>query len=108
MLRAIALIFSVPTISTTTPAIVPLPCCPAISNASSTTPEAIYPNPDAAFAAIQAYAKDQGYAFKKGSNRPNKRVYSCDHAGKYNPRGKDLAVHKSKQRTSTGSKKCGC
>jgi hypothetical protein len=71
-------------------------------------PEAIYPDPDTAFAAIQAYAKDQGYAFKKDSNRPNKRVYSCDRAGKYDPRGKDPAVHKSKQRTSTGSKKCGC
>jgi hypothetical protein len=69
-------------------------------------PEAIYPDPDTAFAAIQVYAKDQGYTFKKDSNRSNKRVYSCDRAGKYDPRGKDPAVHKSKQRMSTGSKKC--
>ena len=71
-------------------------------------PEAIYPDPEAAFTAIQIHAKGQGYAFKKSSNKPARRIFSCDRAGKYDPRGKDPAIHKSKQRKATGSKICGC
>jgi hypothetical protein len=71
-------------------------------------PEAIYPDPEAAFTAIQVHAKHQGYAFKKGLKKDSRLLFNCDHAGKYDPKGKDPAVHKSKQRTATGSKKCGC
>ena len=71
-------------------------------------PEAIYPDPEAAFTAIQLHAKEQGYAFKKREKRSNRVVFTCDRAGKYDPKGKDPAVHKSKQRKATGSKMCGC
>ena len=71
-------------------------------------PKAIYPDPEAAFTAIQAHAKDQGYAFKKSSNKPSRRIFSCDRASKYDLRGKDLAVYKSKQRKATSLKICGC
>ena len=71
-------------------------------------PEAIYPDPEAAFTAIQIHAKGQGYAFKKSSNKPARRIFSCDRAGKYNPRGKDPAIYKLKQRKATGSKIYGC
>ena len=71
-------------------------------------PEAIYLNPEAAFTAIQAHAKHQGYAFKKRGIKGSRVVFTCDRVGKYDAKGKDPAVHKSKQRASTGSKKCGC
>ena len=71
-------------------------------------PEAIYPDPEAAYTAIQLHAKGQGYAFKKREKKGSRIVFTCDRAGKYDPKGKDPAVHKSKQRMATGSKKCGC
>ena len=58
-------------------------------------PEAIYPDPEAVFTAIQADAKDNGYAFKKRGKRASRLVFTCDRAGKYDPKGKDPAVHKS-------------
>ena len=42
------------------------------------------------------------------STRPTRVVFTCDRAGKYNSKGKDPNTHSSKQRKSTGSKKCGC
>jgi hypothetical protein len=71
-------------------------------------PEAIYANPETAFTAIQAHAKDHGYALKTRGKTASRIVYICDRAGKYNPKGKDPAIHKSKQRKATGSKMCGC
>ena len=71
-------------------------------------PEAIYADPETAFIAIQAHAKDQGYAFKKRDKKGSRIVFTCDRGGKYDAKGRDPAVHKSKQRASTGSKKCGC
>ena len=71
-------------------------------------PEAIYPDPEAAYTAIQLHAKGQGYAFKKREKKGSRIVFTCDRAGKYDPKGKDPAVHKSKQRKATGSKLCGC
>jgi hypothetical protein len=35
-------------------------------------------------------------------------VFTCDRAGKYRSTGKDPALHSSKQRSNTGSKKCDC
>ena len=70
-------------------------------------PEAIYPDLEAVFTVIQLYTKGQGYAFKKREKRSNRVVFTCDRAGKYNPKGKDPAVYKSKQYKATGSKMCG-
>ena len=71
-------------------------------------PEAIYATQEAAFTAIQAHAKDYGYAFKKRGKTASRVVFTCDRAGKYDPKGKDPAIHKSKQRKVTGSKIYGC
>jgi hypothetical protein len=71
-------------------------------------PEAVYPDIDTAFTAIQAHAKEHGYAFRRHQMRSNRRVFACDRAGKYDSKGKDPNTHSSKQRESTGSKKCGC
>jgi hypothetical protein len=70
--------------------------------------EAIYPDPSTAFTAVQAYAKYQGYALIKLDKKPSRVVFACDRMGKYDSKGKDLSLHKSRQRKSTGSKKCGC
>ena len=71
-------------------------------------PEAIYATQEAAFTAIQAHAKDNGYVFKKRGKTASRVVFTCDRAGKYDPKGKDPAIHKSKQRKVTGSKMYGC
>lgn len=70
--------------------------------------EAIYPDPGTAFTAVQAHAKYQGYAIIKLDKKPSRVVFACDRMGKYNSKGKDLGLHKSRQRNGTGSKKCGC
>jgi hypothetical protein len=71
-------------------------------------PEAIYPDPDTAQIAIQLHAKQNGYAFYRFTSRATRILFACDRAGNYDSKGKDPAVHKSKQRKRTGSKKCGC
>ena len=71
-------------------------------------PEAIYSDSDSAFTAVQLHAKEHGYAITKHSKRPDRVVFACDRAGKYQSKGKDPAVDKSKQRKATGSKKCEC
>lgn len=70
--------------------------------------EASYTSVDTAFIAIQAHAKAHGYAFARVTTRPSRVIFACDRAGKYDPRGKDLATNTSKRRKGTGSKKCGC
>jgi hypothetical protein len=74
----------------------------------SAPPEAIYPDPNTAFTAIQLHAKQHGYAFFRFSSKPSRIVFACDRAGKYDSRGKDPHTDESKQRKKTGSKKCGC
>ena len=71
-------------------------------------PKAVYSDLEAAFTAIQLYAKNNGYTFKKHNKKPFRVVYSCNRAGKLDVRGKDLAIYKSKQRKATGTKKCRC
>ena len=71
-------------------------------------PEAVYPDVNTAIASIQEHAKAHGYAFYVYNTRPHRVVLACDRAGKYNSKGKDPNTHSSKQRKSTGSKKCGC
>jgi hypothetical protein len=68
----------------------------------------VYPDIDSAFNEIQAHAREHGYAFRRHQMRPTRRVFACDRAGKYDPRGKDPNTHRSKQCQNTGSKKCGC
>ena len=70
--------------------------------------EAIYPDPATAFTAIQAHARQHGYAVFQRDKRSFKVVYTCDRAGQYDPKGKRSQVNPSKQRKNTGSKKCGC
>ena len=71
-------------------------------------PEDIYPDVDTAFASVQAHAKEQGYAFRRHMTKAKRRVFACDRAGRYDPRGKDSNTHESKQRGKTGTKKCNC
>lgn len=69
--------------------------------------EGIYPDLDTAFKAIQ-HAKQHGYALLKRDKKPSRVVLTCDRAGEYDAKGKRLAVHQSKQRKGTGTKKTGC
>jgi len=71
-------------------------------------PEAIYPDPYTAQVAIQLHAKQHGYAFFRISSKPSRVLFACDRGRKYDSKGKDPAVDKSKQRKRTGTKKCGC
>jgi hypothetical protein len=74
----------------------------------SAPPLAIYPDLATGFAAIQEHAKQNGYALFKRDSTPNKVIYTCDRAGKYDLKGKDPTIHASKRRKNTGSKKCNC
>jgi hypothetical protein len=71
-------------------------------------PEAIYPDPHTAQIAIQLHAKQHRYAFFRISSKPSRVLFAYDRGRKYDSRGKDLAVDKSKQRKRTSTKKCGC
>lgn len=71
-------------------------------------PEAQYTSRELAFQAVLTHARHHGYAVFKHSTKPERLVIACDRAGKYDPRGKDPEVHKSRQRKDTGTKKCGC
>jgi hypothetical protein len=70
--------------------------------------EAIYTDLDTTFAAVQAHAKPNSYAFRKYSKKANRAVYCYDRDSKYDPRGKNPNADPGKQRLSTSSKKCGC
>jgi hypothetical protein len=70
-------------------------------------PKAVYPDTATAITAIQEHAKAHGYAFFRRDKKDSRELWACDRAGKYNPKGKG-AAHLSKQRASTGSKKCEC
>jgi hypothetical protein len=71
-------------------------------------PEAVYPDVNTAIASIQEHVKVHGYVFYVYSTRPHRVVLACDRTRKYNLKGKDPNIHSSKQRKSTGSKKCRC
>ena len=74
----------------------------------SAPPEAIYSTKEALLSAIQAHSRDNGYAIKIRSTQKNRILYDCDRAGIYDSKGKNPAIHSSRQRNNTGSKKCGC
>ena len=71
-------------------------------------PEATYTDISTGIAAIQAYAQANGYAFRQRDKQHSRIVFVCDREGKYNHRGKNPNIHKSRQRHNTGTKKCGC
>jgi hypothetical protein len=58
----------------------------------SAPPEALYPDLDTAYKAIQQHARGHGYAVKKAYKKPSRMVLTCDRAGKYDAKGKKLAV----------------
>ena len=74
----------------------------------SAPPEAIYTIKDALFAAIQAHGRENRYAIKIRSTQKNRILYDCDRAGTYDSKGKNSAIHSSRQHNNTASKKCGC
>jgi hypothetical protein len=74
----------------------------------SAPPEAIYNTKDALFSAIQAHARNNGYAITTRSTKQNRILFDCDRAGAYQSKGKNPNTHPSRQRNNTGSKKCGC
>jgi hypothetical protein len=69
---------------------------------------AIYPDLTTAFTAIQEHAKANGYAFYRHDKKPNRAVFRCDRAGRYNSKGMNPNTDPARQRSTTGSKKCGC
>lgn len=71
-------------------------------------PEAVYTALDTFFAAIQAHARDNGYAFGIRSSKPRHVFYDSDRVGYYDSKGEKPLVYPSKQRNGSGSKKCGC
>ena len=71
-------------------------------------PKAIYPTPEALFAALQSHARDNGYAISKDSTSTVRRVYICSKGGRYNPKGKDPNTHTSKRYKDTSSTKTSC
>jgi hypothetical protein len=52
-------------------------------------PEAIYPDPNTALAAVQLHAKQHGYALKTRDSKASRVIFACDRAGKYDSEGKD-------------------
>jgi len=72
----------------------------------SAPPPAAYPDLATGFTAIQANAKQHGYALFREDAKPNRVVFVCDRAGKYDPKGKNSTIHTLKQRKNTASKKC--
>ena len=78
----------------------PPTCGPAPSKATYTSPEAC-------FTLIQAHARVNGYAFRVQESKPNRKLYVCDRAGQYDPKGKKPYMDLTKQRSGTSTKKCG-
>lgn len=71
-------------------------------------PEATYTSPEACFTSIQAHARVNGYAFRVQESKPSRKLYVCDRAGQYDPKGKKPYMDLTKQRSNTSTKKCGC
>ena len=69
-------------------------------------PEAIYTDLETAATAIQAHAKQNGYALFKRNSRPKRVVYVCDRFRK--GQATKSSTYTSKRRLRSGSKKCGC
>ena len=70
--------------------------------------EAIYANPKAAKAALQAHAGEHGYSTTVQSSSDRRVFYMCSKGGNYDAKGKDPATHPSKQRKNTSTMKTDC
>ena len=69
--------------------------------------EAIYEDPSAIKAALQAHAKENGYAVSYNSSVSTRVVYVCSKHGSHNDRNQGN-VHESKRRKGAGTTKTGC
>jgi hypothetical protein len=70
--------------------------------------EGVFTNPQAAKAALQEHAKNNGYAISVDSSNIKRVFYICTKGGKYSSKGKDPTVHLSRQRRNTGTIKTEC
>ena len=74
------------------------PCGPAL-------PEAYFTDLTLLYMSIQAFTRENGYAFTVRDKQANRVVYMCDRGGSYQSKGKKPEVHPSKQRNGI-IKKC--
>jgi hypothetical protein len=70
-------------------------------------PEAIYADIPTLFAAIQAHASNNRYAFRIRNTQQNRIIYDCDRGSQYSLKSKNPNMHSTKRRNNTSSKKCG-
>jgi hypothetical protein len=70
--------------------------------------EAIYTDPKAVKAALQAYAGEHGYSITVQSSSDRRVFYICSKGGNYDAKGKDPATYLSKQRKNTSTIKTDC
>lgn len=77
-------------------------------NCGPAPPQAIYTTPEACFAAIQAHARVNGYAFRKQYGKTTRKLYVCKRQGTWDSKTKKPSVDITKKRNGPGSKRCGC
>jgi hypothetical protein len=83
------------------------PGLPLLAPLGPAPDEAIYADPDAVKAALQAHARENGYAVSVTSSRDQRIIYKCAKGGKYRD-NKDPTTHKSRRRKNTSTMKCDC
>src|SRR5436190_18488492 len=71
-------------------------------------PEVTYEDISSMKAALKDHARENGYALTILTSGPRRIVYKCSKSGKYDPKGKDKNMDKSKQRHNTGTTKTDC
>jgi hypothetical protein len=59
-------------------------------------------------AALQAHARDNGYAIAADSGTLTRAGWICSKGGKYNDKNKSHNVHPTKRRRNIGTTKTGC
>ena len=69
---------------------------------------AVYTDLPTAVTAIQDHAKANGYALFIRNSKPKRVIYACDRYGKPQSKPKNPAIHDSKRREGSRSKKCDC
>jgi hypothetical protein len=83
------------------------PSLPLLAPLGLAPDEAIYADPDAVKAALQAHARENGYAVSVTSSRDQRIIYKCAKGGKYRD-NKDPTTHESRRRKNTSTMKCHC
>ena len=71
-------------------------------------PLGVHPDPIAAKAALQAYARQNGYAITISSSSALRVFYMCSKGSKYDPKGKDPTTYKTKRCKNTSTMKTDC